>query len=639
MVHQIGLSLPRLAVIDPVGTGRSGHLVRGAGQTDGALWKRRISEIGLELGRPVTLGIHTDEDDLQLLCTGPQLFPGKGQALQGGRADIGTIGEAEKDHTPVALQHILVHHPPVLVDQTEGPARQGLGAGGEQTTGPAQSHKQGQGQATSSGDDQMPSRHGFTLVRLALLADALSMAQEGQSAPQEPLDRQSPAPSQDGLNWGGSTSGVWTSRLRLRTLTTQRWIVIGVELAILIMSALIFDLKAPYVLCFGVVAIAAWINLLTAIASPGQRLLNNLEASSHLGFDLLQVTALLLLAGGATNPFMLLLIAPVTMAAATLPFRSVLALGGLATLCILVLSLFHGPLPTSDGNPLDPPDGFLIAAAAACLAGIGIVAGNVRQAAQESARMGLALDVTQTVLAREQRLSALGALAAAAAHELGTPLATISIVAKELAREAPNAMVKEDADLLIAQAERCREILRRLTETPAAATDELHERMSLLQLVHEVIEPHSKVRGVRVEAIVTGAPGVRAPDIWRMPEVLHALTSFVENAVDFAASEVLITARFDLDRISMEVRDDGPGFSADVLSKLGEPYVTTRQGVAGGRTGHVGMGLGFFIAKTLLERTGALVTFQNARPRGAVISARWPRARIETPARNEFQGL
>jgi two-component system sensor histidine kinase RegB len=174
-----------------------------------------------------------------------------------------------------------------------------------------------------------------------------------------------------------------------------------------------------------------------------------------------------------------------------------------------------------------------------------------------------------------------------------------------------------------------REILRRLTDQPQEATDEVHERMSLLQLVHEVIEPHTSVKGVQVEAIVSGAGGASSPDIWRMPEVLHAMTSFVENAVDFARSEVLITARFDTETIAIEVRDDGPGFAPEILSKLGEPYVTTRAGVAGGRTGHVGMGLGFFIAKTLLERTGAVVAFSNGRPRGAVISARWPRARIE----------
>jgi two-component system sensor histidine kinase RegB len=153
--------------------------------------------------------------------------------------------------------------------------------------------------------------------------------------------------------------------------------------------------------------------------------------------------------------------------------------------------------------------------------------------------------------------------------------------------------------------------------------------MSLRQLVQEVIEPHAGTKDVRVEAIVTGAKGLKTPDIWRLPEITHALTTFVENAVDFAASEVLITARFDAETVSMEVRDDGPGFAPDILAKLGEPYVTTRPGAEGSRTGHIGMGLGFFIAKTLLERTGAVVTFQNGRPRGAVVSARWARARIE----------
>jgi two-component system sensor histidine kinase RegB len=197
-----------------------------------------------------------------------------------------------------------------------------------------------------------------------------------------------------------------------------------------------------------------------------------------------------------------------------------------------------------------------------------------------------------------------------------------------MAREAVTANVKEDAELLIGQAARCREILQRLTETPDAS-DEVHERMSLLQLVHEVIEPHADVPGVRVEAIVAGAPGVKAPDIWRRPEVLHAMTSFVENAVDFAESEILITARFDAEKVSVEVRDDGRGFAPEVLAKLGEPYVTTRPGAEGSRSGHIGMGLGFFIAKTLLERTGAVVSFQNARPHGAVVLARWARERIE----------
>jgi two-component system sensor histidine kinase RegB len=304
----------------------------------------------------------------------------------------------------------------------------------------------------------------------------------------------------------------------------------------------------------------------------------------------------------------------------------------MASVVSAILAIVSLPLPQAPGMEVVIPMSFRVAAALANIAGIALTAGYVRQAAVESARMALALDVTQAVLAREQRLSALGALAAAAAHELGTPLATISIVAKELGREAPTPAVQEDAELLVSQAERCREILRRLTETPDAAADEVHERLSLRQLVQEVIEPHAGVKGVRVEAIVTGAKGMKTPDIRRMPEITHAFTSFVENAVDFAESEILVSARFDAETISMEVRDDGKGFSSEILSKLGEPYVTSRPGVEGGRTGHIGMGLGFFIAKTLLERTGALVTFQNGKPHGAVVAARWPRAKIEAGA-------
>jgi two-component system, sensor histidine kinase RegB len=432
-----------------------------------------------------------------------------------------------------------------------------------------------------------------------------------------------------GEDW--SEGAVHRGRLRVRTLVTLRWLVVAGEvLLLLLVMGMRFSI--PYPMCFAVVGAGAWVNLLTGVASPGQRLFGDREAAAQLSLDILQISALVFLTGGTSNPFVLMLIAPVTLAAATLPLRPVLILGAMAALLSALMAFVSLPLPQAPGMAAAIPLSFKIGAALANVAGIALTAGYVRQAAVESARMALALDVTQAVLAREQRLSALGALAAAAAHELGTPLATISIVAKELAREAPTRAVKEDADLLVSQAERCREILRRLTETPHAASDEVHERVSLRQLVQEVIEPHAGMKGLRVEAIVTGAKGMKTPDIRRMPEITHAFTAFVENAVDFADSEILISARFDAETISMEVRDDGPGFPADVLAKLGEPYVTTRPGAEGSRTGHIGMGLGFFIAKTLLERTGALVTFQNGRPHGAVVSARWPRSKIEAGA-------
>ncbi|HEY8004140.1 MAG TPA: ActS/PrrB/RegB family redox-sensitive histidine kinase [Phenylobacterium sp.] len=429
-----------------------------------------------------------------------------------------------------------------------------------------------------------------------------------------------------GDDW--SEGAVHRGRLRVRTLVTLRWMVVAGEAALLLL-VLAMGYHLPYAICLAVVGAAAWVNLLTGVATPGQRVFGDREATLQLGLDIAQISILVFLTGGTSNPFVLMLIAPVTLAAATLPLRPVLVLGLAASLISALLAFVSLPLPQAPEMAVVIPQSVRIGAALANIAGIALTAGYVRQAAVESARMALALDVTQAVLAREQRLSALGALAAAAAHELGTPLATISIVAKELGREAPTQAVRDDAELLVSQAERCREILRRLTATPDAASDEVHERLSLRQLVQEITEPQAGVKGVRVEAIVTGAKGMRTPDVRRMPEITHAFTSFVENAVDFAASEILVSARFDAETISMEVRDDGPGFSAEVLAKLGEPYVTTRPGAEGSRTGHIGMGLGFFIAKTLLERTGALVTFQNGRPHGAVVSARWPRARIE----------
>jgi len=444
------------------------------------------------------------------------------------------------------------------------------------------------------------------------------------------LDKPRPVAAQAGEPPGAGALddvSVRRSHLRVRTLVSLRWLVIAGEVLLLLVVGLSLGVHAPYPLCFAVVGAAAWLNLLTGVASPGQRVFGDWEAAAQLACDIAQIAALVYLTGGTANPFVLLLIAPVTLAAATLPARPVLTLGFVAGLAAIGLAFFSMPLPGS--GALDPS--YRIGAAIAVMAGIALIAGYVRQAAEEAARMALALDVTQAVLAREQRLSALGGLAAAAAHELGTPLATISIVSKEMVREAPTPQVKEDAELLMAQAERCREILRRLTDRPDAASDEVHERLSLRQLVQEVIEHHADSPEVRVEAIVTGAPGIKAPDIRRMPEITTAFTSFVENALDFAASEVLVTARFDADAVSMEVRDDGPGFAPEILAKLGEPYVTTRPGAEGSRTGHIGMGLGFFISKTLLERTGALVAFQNGKPRGAIVSARWPRSKIEAP--------
>jgi len=296
---------------------------------------------------------------------------------------------------------------------------------------------------------------------------------------------------------------------------------------------------------------------------------------------------------------------------------------------VLALAAISRPLPWTPGSPLVLPSLYRWTAAVALAAAAVVTAAYARRAAAESARMELALHAAEGVLAREQRMSALGGLAAAAAHELGTPLATIAVVAKEMARDSPPGAMREDAELVSSQAQRCRDILRRLAEAPDAG-DRVYARVNLAQLLEEAAGPESDDE-VRVEWSVMAPPDTDPPDLIRYPEVGHALTSFIENAMDFAKTEVRLVGRYDYESIAIEVRDDGPGFAPDILAKLGEPYVTSRPSGEQSPSGHLGMGLGFFIAKTLLERTGAAVDFHNARNGGAVVAIRWPRESIEAP--------
>jgi two-component system sensor histidine kinase RegB len=296
---------------------------------------------------------------------------------------------------------------------------------------------------------------------------------------------------------------------------------------------------------------------------------------------------------------------------------------------IAILWQVYLPLPWPAHETFAMPALYRAGIIIALVFGLLFTAAYAWQAAAEAARMELALAATQAVLSREQRLSALGGLAAAAAHELGTPLATIQVVTKEMARSLEPGPLLEDVQLLMGQAERCRDILRKLSRAPDTE-DAHHARMSLSQLLDEVSDPH-RGEQILINTDVSCAPGAAILEVRRLPEVLHGLAAFVENAVDFAEASVELTAYYDDARLFVEVRDDGPGFSPDVIARLGQPYVTTRSHGEGSRSGHMGMGLGFFIAKTLLERTGAEVTFRNARRGGAVISAQWRRERIEAP--------
>lgn len=432
-------------------------------------------------------------------------------------------------------------------------------------------------------------------------------------------------------------------RLRLQTLILLRWLAVAGQAGAVMFTAFVLGFDLPLGLCLGAVAASAWLNIVLAVRYPAPRRLGEREAAAYLAYDILQLGVLLYLTGGLENPFAFLFLVPVTISATTLSLRATIGLALLAFGVVTLLGWLHEPLPWYAGEQVRLPPLWIAGMWVALMLGLAFMSAYAFRVAREGRRMSAALSATQLVLAREQRLSALDGLAAAAAHELGTPLATISLVTKELKRDQAANMdpaMQEDLDLLQSQAERCRDILATLS-LRGEAGDAVHARMSLAVLLNEAADPfRDRGREIAIEMspeseATAGAP----PDFVRRTEILYALRNLIENAVAFSRKRVTVGARWWADTVEISITDDGPGFSADVIDQLGEPYVSTRrtlpgeQAVAADIDGG-GMGLGFFIAKTLVERTGARLIAANAArgQSGAIIRLIWPRAVVEAGA-------
>lgn len=422
--------------------------------------------------------------------------------------------------------------------------------------------------------------------------------------------------------------------VRIRTLTTLRWLAVAGQMAAILIVHFAFGFPVALGLCLGAIAASAWLNIFVALRFSPQRFLTDGEATAYIAFDIVQLCILLFLTGGLQNPFAVLILAPVTIAASVLPMRQTILIAALAIAGVGVLGFAHLPLPWRAGESLVFPPLINAGSWVALSFGVAFFAAYAHRIAQESAQMRSALAASQLVLAREERLAALGGLAAAAAHELGTPLATIQLTAKEMANELKGeGLLEDDARLLVEQAQRCREILGRLSKG-GAETDAMMDRIGLDLLLKEAAAPFIDARtGPAVIFEMKGVSGDGPPVLRRRPEIIYGLRNIIENGVAYGRSKVLVSADWTADDIEIEVHDDGAGFSPDILVRLGEPYLGRgRARGTAARSG--GLGLGFFIAKTLLERTGAEIVYDN-RPwqeggeAGAWIAVRWPRIAVE----------
>lgn len=431
--------------------------------------------------------------------------------------------------------------------------------------------------------------------------------------------------------------GAYSHWVRLRTLILLRWMAIAGQLAAIFVAWRFYDIDLDLLYCLMAVGAAVLANLAAIFVIPQSRRLTEAETVLMLLFDTVQLSVLIFLTGGLNNPFALLFLAPSTIAATALRMRAT-ALVGLVTIALVTFVAFvHLPLKTKAGAIIGVPDLFGFGFWLAIVIGVAFLGQYAHRVATEIHSMGDALLATQMALSREQKLTDLGGVVAAAAHELGTPLATIKLVSTELVADLADQPERRlDAELIREQADRCRDILRSMGR---AGKDDLHMRSApLAAIIAEAAEPHSQ----RGKALHFGANTLPdQPDIFRKPEIIHGLRNLIQNAVDFAQSDVWIDTEWDSGHILIRIADNGPGYPPHLIGRIGDPLMRAkRSDRSAKRAEYDGMGLGLFIAKTLLERTGARLNFLNAadpflseneRPArsGAVVEIIWQRHDIE----------
>lgn len=430
--------------------------------------------------------------------------------------------------------------------------------------------------------------------------------------------------------------------IRLRTMILLRWFAIIGQISAITVAQYLYSLKLELGLCYLAVGVSIVGNLIAIFVFPENKRLSETENFLMVMFDLLQLCFLLYLTGGLNNPFSLLVLGPVTVSAAVLPLRSTIILGMTAFLLISGMVYYHLPLRTEMGFILRIPDVFVFGQWTAITIAIVFISIYARRITTEMHAMSDALTATQMALARAQKLNDLGGVVAAAAHELGTPLATIKLTSSELIEELDDRPdLREDAELIREQADRCRDILRSMGR---AGKDDLHMRKApLSEVIREAAEPHqNRGKDILIEEGPGPGGGDAQPDILRRPEIIHGLRNLVQNAVDFARNRVWIEAMWTEHAISIRIVDDGQGFPAHLIGRIGDPFVRTRRSETEkrARPEYEGMGLGLFIAKTLLERSGAELSFANGSDSfllrsapnartGAIVEVIWPRDKVE----------
>ena len=403
-----------------------------------------------------------------------------------------------------------------------------------------------------------------------------------------------------------------------KTLVILRWIAIFGQIFSVNLVYFFLDLNFPVLICHIIIAVGFVTNLYLQFGLKAT-LLKDAYSRSFLMYDIVQLSFLLFLTGGIFNPFAILLIVPTIVSSTFLSMGSTIILGSLTIILLFVLTFFKMPLPGMEEYVLSFPNYYVTGILISLIIGLIFLSYFGIRFAGETKKRSDALNKLQQILAKEYELESLGGQAAAAAHSLGTPLATISVVSKEMRKEVgDNSKLTKDIDLLISQTKRCSEILKKISQKKIIS-DEFLSSMSFEDLLEEIIKSFKESSEKKIQ--LNTDRDTNKIDIKRNPELVYGLRNFIGNAVKFANNNIIISIVSDSINLYILIEDDGPGFPEDIIKALGEPYIKSKSKLS---KNNAGLGLGTFLGKTLLERQSAVISFENGSTlSGAKVKIKW----------------
>jgi len=407
-------------------------------------------------------------------------------------------------------------------------------------------------------------------------------------------------------------------QLNKKVLVNLRWIALVGQFLTISIVYFYFKFELPFFYCSIVILFGVLTNFYLQFKFKKNQL-NNFASTFFLFYDLIQLSFLLYLTGGITNPFAILLIVPAIVSSTFLTLRSTVNLSIITIIILVVLTIYNLPLPHYGELHFHVPDTYLYSLPLATIITLIFLTYFGIRFGMESKKRTEALNKLELILAKEHELESIGLQAAAAAHSLGTPLSTITVIARELEKEiGNNPKYSKDIDLLLSQTKRCSEILRNLSKDQLKE-DSFLSNVKIEELLSEIVRSFTEISEKKLSLLSEN--NKINPQIERTLEITYGLRNFIGNAVKYSNSSVDITLESNNSITEVKICDDGPGFSDDILNVLGEPYIRSKNKIISSKSG---LGLGTFIGKTLLERMKASIKFARCpQKNGAMVVVKW----------------